>query len=155
MRDIRVIDFINNHNIKLNLEASNKLSMLKELTHVAKHEIEDVDKFLDDLISREFSGSTALEHGLAIPHVRSDYVKEFLIVVGTKKDGINADSIDDEPSKLFFLIATNSKYNDYHLQALAQLTKILPDKQSVDKVANANTKEELIKTLRELEQLQG
>lgn len=150
MKDINAIDYIEKNHICLDLKAKNKIEALKELTKLIEDELIDSEKFLDDLISREFASTTGLEKGLAIPHVRSSHVKNFTIGLAISKEGIDFDSIDDLPAKLLLVIATNDKYNDYYLQALSQLTSKL-DKKSIDRIIYSESKEEILEILKNTE----
>lgn len=150
----KLSDFLNEKYIKLELNATNKKEVLNELSSIIKDEITDNEKFLFDLFERENSGSTGLENGLAIPHVRSSAIKNFVVAVGTKSEGIDFDSIDDKKSTLFFLIATNNKYNDYHIETLKNITKLVNSLEIVDILSNTKSKEGFIDIIRQLEKIE-
>lgn len=50
-------------------------------------------------------GSTAVGEGIAIPHAKSDAVKAPSLAAMTVPNGVDYEALDDEPSKLLFMIA--------------------------------------------------
>lgn len=153
--DIMLIsESIKEKNILLDLKGNSKKEILEELVSLLDEEkIIDKEKFLQDVYKREDAGSTALEYGLAIPHVRSEYIKEFSLAIAVKKDGIDFESLDEQKTKLFVFIATPMKCSSLHLEVLAKIAKILYSEVNVNMCVNATTKEELIKTISELERV--
>jgi len=62
-------------------------------------------KLITDLCNREKKASTAIGHGIAVPHVRTYQAKELIIAIGRSRDGIEFDAPDGEPVHLFFAMA--------------------------------------------------
>lgn len=149
---LKLSDCLNEKYIKLNLNAENKDEMLKEMAEILRENISDFDKFMKDLYNREDSGSTAMEFGYAIPHVRTSAINGFYIAVGTKPSGINCDSIDKKDSTLFFLIATNEEFKNEHIGSLVNIAKILNSEIEVDILTNTKSREGFIDIIRQMEQ---
>lgn len=149
----KLSEFLKVDNINLNLKSKTKEEIFMELTDIIEKELSDKEEFYQDLLDRELAGSTALEYGLSIPHVRSKYVKDFIVGVGVSKEGVYCDSIDGENSKLFFIIATNNKYNDYHIQTLSNIVKMVNSEKIVDILTNTHSKEGFIHLIEELENI--
>ena len=147
-----ITGMLNVDNVTTELKGNTKEEILKELAELVKNgEVLDEELFYQDLLRRENAGSTALENGLAIPHVRSEHIKHFKIGVGIKKEGIDFESIDGEKTRLFVIIATPMKHNNWHLEALAKISSILYNKVNIDVIVNSNSKEGVIKLISELE----
>ena len=142
-----ITEMLNVDNVSTELKGNTKEEILRELVDLVRNgEISDEEKFFQDILKREDVGSTALENGLAIPHVRSEYIKHFKIGVG-----INFESIDGEKTRLFVIIATPMKHNNWHLEALAKISSILYNKVNIDVIVNSSSKEGVIKLISELE----
>ncbi|MDM7916683.1 MAG: PTS sugar transporter subunit IIA [Candidatus Eisenbacteria bacterium] len=62
------------------------------------------NKLYQDLLSREKKATTGLVRGVAIPHVRTIHAKELLFGFARSTPGVEFDSLDHEPSHLFFII---------------------------------------------------
>ena len=122
-------NFMTESLINVDLKATSKVGIIEELSLLFEKsgKINDLEGFRKGLLEREAISSTALEDGIAIPHCKSSAVKELGIAFGLHKTGVDYDSLDDEPSKLFFMIAAPEGTADAHIKCLAELTKFLLD----------------------------
>ena len=77
---------------------------------------------LDSLIERERMMTTAVGHGIAIPHPRKpllDMFPEPAIALGICREGVDFDAIDDQRVHLFFLICATREA--IHLELMAKV----------------------------------
>ena len=75
-------------------------------------------------MERENKGSTAVGEGIAIPHAKSEAVKAPSLAAMTVLEGVDYESLDDEPSNLLFMIAAPND-GDVHLEVLSRLQQKL------------------------------
>ncbi|HAT1556348.1 TPA: PTS transporter subunit EIIA, partial [Aeromonas hydrophila] len=114
--------------ICLDLAARDKQALFVELAArlKASGKIASQDQFVRDLWAREELDNTGFEQGVALPHAKSEAVREPAIVVGISRQGIDYGAEDGEPSKLFFMIASPAGGANHHIEVLAELsTKLL------------------------------
>ncbi|MBE1276712.1 PTS 2-O-a-mannosyl-D-glycerate transporter subunit IIABC [Enterovibrio baiacu] len=111
--------------------------------------LHDKNEYLKAVFAREEEGPTALGEGLAVPHGKSDAVKEAAFAVATLTDDLKWEGIDgDEDVNLIFLLAIpNAEAGSTHMQVLTQLTTALVDDDVRDAVLNATTVEQLFALL--------
>lgn len=121
--------FMSESLINVDLKATSKVGIIEELSALFEKsdKITDLEGFRKALLEREAISSTALESGIAVPHCKSSTVKEISIAFGLHKTGVEYDSLDGEPSQLFFMIAAPDGTADAHVECLAELTKYLLD----------------------------
>ena len=123
---MRIVDLLDKRSITLNASPKTKseaIDMLIEL-QVKGGKIADREKYKKGILAREEMSSTAVGEGIAIPHAKSDAVKAPSLAAMTVPDGVDYDSMDDEPSNILFMIAAPNN-GDVHLEVLARLmTKI-------------------------------
>jgi mannitol/fructose-specific phosphotransferase system IIA component (Ntr-type) len=100
-------------------------------------------------MDREKIMSTGMDRGIAIPHAKSEGVVSCCIAVGIKKEGVDFGSLDKEPSKIFFLIVSPKKANSPHLQILASISSVVRNKETLDKIFEAKSSEDIYKILLE------
>ena len=128
---MKIIDLINNGSILLKISSSTKEEIINELVNelVKAGSVEDKEQFIIDIKKREAQSSTAIGKGIAIPHAKSKAVKKPAIIFARKRQGLDYQSLDGKPSKLFFMIAVPDAELELHLQALAKLCRklIYPD----------------------------
>lgn len=135
--------------IKLNLNAKSKTEVIDELIDVlySNGRLNDKNEFRKTILKREEQSSTGLEEGIAIPHGKSASVKIPTVAFGLSKDGIDYDSLDGEPSKLFFMIAAPADATDSHIETLSQLTSLLLDDNIREQLLNVKTEQEVLDIL--------
>lgn len=85
-------------------------------------ELSDMDIF-DALVTRERLGSTALGHGVALPHSRLANIEAPIAAMITLADGIDYEAPDDQPVDLLVGLLVPQDCNDEHLKILADLAK--------------------------------
>ncbi len=85
-------------------------------------ELSEMDIF-DALITRERLGSTALGHGVALPHSRLADLDEPIAAMITLSDGVDYEASDNQPVDLLVGLLVPEKCNDEHLKILAELAK--------------------------------
>jgi fructose-specific phosphotransferase system IIA component len=137
--------------ISINLKATTKEGIITELVEIlaARGRLLDRDTVLNDVLEREKIMSTGMEHGIALPHAKSDGVDDIAVVVGIKKEGLDFESVDGEKSRLFILVVSPKKATVPHVQFLAAIGAVLVDDATREAVINADSPEaaaELLQT---------
>ncbi|MCG6216040.1 PTS 2-O-a-mannosyl-D-glycerate transporter subunit IIABC [Vibrio furnissii] len=107
------------------------------------------DEYLQAVFAREIQGPTALGEGLAVPHGKTDAVKEAAFAIATLKDDLKWQGIDDEEDvNLIFLIAIpNAEAGSTHMHLLTELTTTLVDDEVREAVLNATNVEQIFELL--------
>jgi 2-O-A-mannosyl-D-glycerate PTS system EIIABC component len=113
--------------------------------------LHDKQAYLDAVFAREEQGPTALGEGLAVPHGKTDAVKEAGFAVATLKRDLKWKGIDedeDEDVNLVFLIAIpNAEAGSTHMHLLTALTTTLVDDDIRNAVLQATTADEIMTLL--------
>lgn len=126
---MKITDFLNVKGIQLNLEATDKEGVLKELVDLLAEvkDIGDKKSILKALIERENLGSTGIGQGIAIPHGKTEKVDGLVAVLGISRKGVNYEALDGEPVYILFLLVAPKDTAGPHLKALAQISRLLRD----------------------------
>ncbi len=145
---IELLNYLDEKNVILNLKGKNRR---KILSHVLDHLISSgkVDKvyrkeMIKVLLKREEMGSTAIGGGIALPHARLECIKNLVLCVGISPEGLDFDSLDDEPVYIIVTLLSNQKEAGFHLKILALLARMLRDKYFVQDVRHVKTEKEFI-----------
>lgn len=135
--------------ISLNLTAKSKNDVIDELVNMLfkNGKLNDPKEYKKQILKREEESSTGLEEGIAIPHAKTAAVKVPTVAIGISKDGVDFNSLDGEPSKLFFMIAAPANAKDSHIEVLSQLSTSLLEDDIREGILNAKSKEEIINIL--------
>jgi len=87
----------------------------------ATNRLLDADEIYSHLIAREKLGTTALGHGIAIPHCRLDSCDEITGAMFTLETGIDFEAFDQELVNVIFVLLVPTHEVDEHLRVLAAL----------------------------------
>lgn len=112
---------------------------LVELLNLTVERFPDLNKdtLLKGLLRRESTMTTYLGNGVAMPHVRVDMGRRYILAVGRSHYGIRYDStMESEPVKLVVMLIASEKTRDY-LQVLAALAQVFKDADFVDSLVKA------------------
>jgi len=77
------------------------------------------------LWEREELGSTAIGHGVAIPHCKLQGLKSVVLAIGISRRPIEYEATDGEPVRLFFLLVSPVGAPADHLRSLAAVSRWL------------------------------
>ena len=148
---MKITDFLSVKGIKVDLEATDKEGILKEMVDLLG-EVKDVgDKknILRALIERENLGSTGIGQGIAIPHGKTDKVDGLVAVLGVSRKGVNFEALDGEPVYIFFLLIAPEESAGPHLKALARISRMLKDKYFRELLKKSKDDKEVLKIIEE------
>lgn len=81
----------------------------------------------DSLRQRERLGSTAIGHGVAIPHGRSNAFEQARAAFLRLRRPVDFDAGDGQPVDLVFAIAVPEHFTQQHLQLLSELAERFAD----------------------------
>ncbi|MDR0540374.1 MAG: fructose PTS transporter subunit IIA [Spirochaetaceae bacterium] len=148
--DTDVLALVEAKCVTLDLKSTTKEDILAELVQILafKGKIQDYDMVLQDVLEREKTMSTGMEHGVAIPHTKSEGVSKTVVAVGIKKEGVEFQALDNEKSCIFILTISPLKHHNHHLRFLSSIAALLRDTAICEKIKNAQTPEEVAALLK-------
>lgn len=140
-------DVINiNTNVKTKEEAIDY--MVKNLKEHRFINNEDVVK--QAILNREAESTTAIGMNVAIPHAKSDAVKQPTVAVLQNKEGVDWISLDETLPKILFMIVVPNDSNNTHLKLLQRLSRSLMDDKTREALINAPSKDDIYDILKEI-----
>ncbi|MBM7557376.1 PTS sugar transporter subunit IIA [Halanaerobacter jeridensis] len=145
-----VSELINHKLIDLSLTANNQLETIEALTDLLYQEdkITSKEEFKAGIIEREEEGTTGFGQKVAIPHCKSDSVKEVSMAVAKLKEGVDWNAVDEDKVKLVIMLAVpNQAANTKHIEILSTLSTKLMEDEFVEQLLAVKDKEKLIKLL--------
>ena len=116
----------------------------------AKGFVEDATTVVELALRREAVVSTAVDHGLAFPHVRDVEGGGLTFAVGLKEKGLDFGATDGKLTKVVFLIVIPSAASAFYLRLLAGLVKTLEDTDARKSLLDCDSPEAMWKALTKL-----
>ena len=143
---MKIQDLLNKKVMLLDLQATTKGAAIDEMINslVDNGVVTDFDVFKAGIMAREAQTSTGLGDGIAMPHSKNVAVKEATVLFAKSNKGVDYESLDGQPTDLFFMIAAPEGANDTHLAALAELSKYLMQDGFADRLRKVTSPDEVI-----------
>ena len=143
---MKIQDLLNKKVMLLDLQATTKEAAIDEMINslVDNGVVTDFDVFKAGIMAREAQTSTGLGDGIAMPHSKNAAVKEATVIFAKSNKGVDYESLDGQPTDLFFMIAAPEGANDTHLAALAELSKYLMQDGFADRLRKVASPDEVI-----------
>jgi mannitol/fructose-specific phosphotransferase system IIA component (Ntr-type) len=121
-------EFFTEDAIKLDLEATNKDEVLKEMIGLLALDDKSEGMLFKMLKRRENLGSTGIGRGIAIPHCRSLVINKLRVAFGRKPQGLDFKAIDEKPVHFVFLIvAPPLEVSNQYLPVLGKIAQFSKD----------------------------
>lgn len=151
---MRIVDLLKKDCIELGVKLNSKSEAIDKLVdlHNKAGNLVDAKVYKEGILAREAGGTTAIGDGIAIPHAKSEAVKEPALAVVTVPDGVDYEAMDGKLSNLIFMIAAPND-GDVHLEVLARLMTMLMDADFKNKLLNAPNKDAFLKAIDEFEKV--
>ena len=139
--------------IVLNLDLALKSEVIEKMLFiVADHPgVIDIGRLREDVFRREQDMSTGIGKGLALPHAQSGGVIRPVMALAILRNAINFDSIDAEPVRIVFLLATPEEMLSEHLKLLGRITRLAGRDDVRQKLLLATSTAEVTELFREEE----
>jgi PTS system nitrogen regulatory IIA component len=105
------------------------------------HGIDSHGEVLDRVLRREAMMSTGIGNGVAIPHGKAKLVDRMVAACGVSPEGIEFESADGEPARIFILLVAPESGGALHVKVLANISRLLKEesvRQSLREAPNAD-----------------
>lgn len=142
-------DLLQTDFIKLEMEGTTKEEAIRELSSLLMNKgvLLNEKVFIQAVLTREAECTTGIGMGVAIPHGKSDGVKQTSLCFGRSISGIEYDSLDGESVQLMFLIAVPADSDDEHLRILSQISRKIMHQDVREQLLLAETTEAIYAAL--------
>ena len=150
---MKITDLLNIRSIAINPKVNSKNEAIDKLVDLmdASGNLVDKNEYKKAVLAREELSTTGIGDGIAIPHAKTKAVKNAGLAAMIVNDGVDYDSLDGNPAKIFFLIGAPDGENNVHLEVLARLSTMLMDEKFRNALENSKTPEEFVDLIDEFE----
>ncbi|MGM9948021.1 PTS sugar transporter subunit IIA [Floccifex sp.] len=106
--------------------------------------IKDLDRYIEAVKERETEITTGFGNGIAIPHGKTDAVKESSFVFGKLKNEVDWNSMDHKPVNMVFMLAIpTEEAGTTHLRMLSKIAVSIMDEDFVEQLRLSNDEEQI------------
>ena len=137
------------------LQAQKKMAAIRELAMSLEGDvgITDLKRFLSLVMQREKIETTAVGHGVAIPHAHGDCTKSLVIGVGLSQNGIDFGAMDGEAVRIIVMIASPVRHFQDYLKAVSRVARLLNQEDCRERIHEAQTVPEVIDVFKLIDKL--
>jgi len=135
------------------LSGKTKEEVIKELIDLFQNDsrVNDIDKVRTAVMEREKVMSTGVGKNFAIPHGKTDAVKDILCAFGKSKFPVDYQSLDSQPVHLVFLLVGKDNLVSMHIKLLSRISRMMTKDTFREKLFDAVTKDDILEIFREEE----
>jgi PTS system fructose-specific IIC component len=130
-----------------------KEKLLWELVELLERSgnVKNRKRLFSDLYNREKKASTGIGHGIALPHVRTMQVSDFVLGFARSREGYEFGSLDGGLVHLFFVMAAPPYDDQLYLRVFKSLAELLHFDHFRRRLLEVSTEYEVIKAFKEME----
>ena len=142
---MKISDILAPDAILYNVKAKSKKQLLTDLASLAAKKTGlDEGIIFDALIERERLGTTGIGFGVALPHTRLAKLKKIFCGFASSEP-VDFDAVDNKPVDLAFVLLVPEEAGADHLKALARLSRLLRNEETVNSLRKAESAKALYK----------
>lgn len=147
---MKILDVMPKEAILDDLKSQNKKGLLEELVApLAASTGLNSDDLVRVLMERERLGSTGIGGGIGIPHGKIKNLESLVLGFGLSRQGIDFESIDGQPTHIFFVLITPEDSTGLHLKLLARISRILKNDHFKERLLNAADRDEIFDIIKQ------
>lgn len=148
---MKIMDILVKDAVILDVGPSEKPAVLSQLAAAVAGAEPGVDaeRLLQVLVERENLQSTGIGDGVAIPHGKLPGLERLLAGFARSRRGVDFESIDGQPTYLFFLLVVPEHSGGMHLKALARISRFFRDPAFRKSLLEAETREDVLQAIEE------
>jgi fructose-specific phosphotransferase system IIA component len=152
---MKITDILQIDSISLDIDTQSKEELLSQLLELADKsgKIIDKDKTLNEIFEREKILSTGIGKGIALPHAKTNAVKDTIGALAILKNSIDYDSLDGNPVNIVFLLLGLEHNVSNHLKMLSKISRLLNNDSFREKLFECKNNSEILKKFREAEEI--
>ncbi len=146
---MKICDLLSPERIISSLKADDKEGVINELIDLFKdsNDVTDVNMVRKAVLEREKIMSTGVGKGFAIPHAKTNAVKEIVVAFGKSDKPISYESLDGQPVNLVFLIIARENMVGPHIRLLSRISRMMNKEDFRRALAEAKNSEEILKII--------
>lgn len=148
---MKILEILPEDGVLADLRGRTKEDVIRELASVIAERHREIDReaLVDVLLEREKLGSTAIGEGIAIPHGKLQGLSGVVAAFGRSPEGVDFDSLDGDPTRIFFLLVAPEDSSGAHLKALARISRLLRNEKFRQRLLDVGSPGEIYEAIRE------
>ncbi len=150
---MKICELLNEKFIVPALKSNNKQGIIEELINLFQDDerIANLETVKNAVLEREKILSTGVGKGFAIPHAKSNGVKEIIVAFGKTTQPVEFEALDGQPVRLIFLLVAKEDMVADHIRLLSRISRMMNKENFRESLLKANTAGEILNVICEEE----
>jgi len=150
---MKVFELLEEKFILTDFKSFKKEDLINELIdlHAGNDKVNNLDDVRKAVLEREKIMSTGVGKGFAIPHGKTNSIKDIIAAFGKTTHSIDYDALDGEPVHLVFLLVGKDTLVSKHIKSLSRISRLMNKDDFRQKLIDADSKNEILKIFEEEE----
>jgi len=150
---MKISEILEKDKIIPSLKGSNKKEVINELINLFESDerVIDLEAVRQTVHEREKIMSTGVGKGFAIPHGKTNNVKETIAAFGKTPEPIDFDALDGQPVSLIFILVGKENMVAAHIKLLSRISRMMNDDAFRERLLISNSSEQMYEIFAEEE----
>ena len=151
---MKLCDLLTEPVVAVHMPATDKGDLLHKLVDLAAKgdAVRDRKAALQAVVERERIMTTGIGHGVAIPHGKTEAVKDLVAAFAVLLEGIDFGALDGQPVRLAFILLGPKEPSGPHIRMLSRISRLMNREELRKRLVDAKSVADVRALFREAEQ---
>jgi fructose-specific phosphotransferase system IIA component len=124
---MKITDVLEEQFVRTNLPGTSKEEIIDSMINLigTSKNVLDKEKVRQAILEREKIMSTGVGNGFAIPHGKTDAVKDIVAAFAVTEHPVDYQALDEQPVRLVFLLVGRDSLVGPHIKLLSRISRLM------------------------------
>jgi fructose-specific phosphotransferase system IIA component len=150
---MKITDVLEEQFVRTNLPGTSKEEIIDSMISLIGNSknVLDKEKVRQAILEREKIMSTGVGNGFAIPHGKTDAVKDIVAAFAVTEHPVDYQSLDEQPVRLVFLLIGRDSLVGPHIKLLSRISRLMNREEFRKELLMSKTPQDVIELFRRQE----
>jgi fructose-specific phosphotransferase system IIA component len=150
---MKITDVLEEQFVRTNLPGTSKEEIIDSMIRLVgnSRNVLDKEKVRQAIFEREKIMSTGVGNGFAIPHGKTDAVKDIVAAFAITERPVDYQALDEQPVRLVFLLVGRDSLVGPHIKLLSRISRMMNKEEFRKELLASKTPKEVIELFRQQE----
>jgi fructose-specific phosphotransferase system IIA component len=150
---MKITDVLEEQFVRTNLPGTSKEEIIDSMINLIGNSknVLDKEKVRQAILEREKIMSTGVGNGFAIPHGKTDAVKDIVAAFAVTEHPVDYQALDEQPVRLVFLLIGRDSLVGPHIKLLSRISRLMNREEFRKELLTSQTPKDVIEIFRRQE----
>jgi fructose-specific phosphotransferase system IIA component len=150
---MKITDVLEEQFVRTNLPGTSKEEIIDSMINLIGNSknVLDKEKVRQAILEREKIMSTGVGNGFAIPHGKTDAVKDIVAAFAVTEHPVDYQALDEQPVRLVFLLIGRDSLVGPHIKLLSRISRLMNREEFRKELLMSKTPQDVIELFRRQE----